>query len=216
MNAVAVTDASAAGIVVLGVLMAVTVSIGRSIWLLAAQSALVAAIALGVGLGQQAQHLVIAGALTMGAKAVVVPLILMVMLRASPVRVERHPYIGRRFSLVVAIGIVFASSVAVADIVLPQSPGGARALPSALAEVLTGLLLVMSRRKAISLLVGLLVFENGLAMTAFVLAPGMPLVVELGILFDVLIAVVVGWVYTRRMLRVLGTTSSDGMRRLRG
>ena len=209
-------DACAAGIVVLGVLMAVTLSIGRCIWLLAAQSALVGATALGVGLSQQDEHLVLAGVLTIGAKAVVVPLILMLMLHASPVRVERHPYIGRRLSLAIAIGIVFVSSVAVADITLPQSPGGERALPAALAEVLTGLLLVMSRRKAISLLVGLLVFENGLALTAFALAPSMPLVVELGVLFDVLIAVVVGWVYTRRMLQVFGTTSSDHLRSLRG
>jgi len=216
MSPATIIDACAAGIVVLGVLMAVTRSIGRSIWLLAAQGALVGGMALGVGLNQGLEHLAIAGLLTIGAKAIVVPVILMLMLRPSPIRVERHPYVGARLSLVIAIVIVFASSVALAGITLPIAQGGDRALPAALAEVLTGLFLVMSRRKAISLLIGLLVFENGLAMTAFVLVPGMPLVVELGILFDVLIAVVVGWVYTRHMLLVLGTTSTDGLRSLRG
>jgi hydrogenase-4 component E len=44
----------------------------------------------------------------------------------------------------------------------------------------------------------------------------MPLVVELGILFDVLIAVVVAWIYARRMLDVFGSTSTDELRSLRG
>jgi len=74
----------------------------------------------------------------------------------------------------------------------------------------------MSRRKALSLLIGLLVFENGLSLAAFALTYGMPLVVELGILFDLLIVIVVGWVYARRMLRVFGSLSTDELRSLRG
>ena len=82
--------------------------------------------------------------------------------------------------------------------------------------MLTGLFLMMSRRKALSLLIGLLVFENGLSLVAFALTYGMPLVVELGILFDLLIVIVVGWVYARRMLRVFGSLSTDNLRNLRG
>ena len=61
----------------------------------------------------------------------------------------------------------------------------------------------------IALVIGLLVFENGIALTAFSLTYGMPFVVELGVLFDLLIAVVVAWVYARRMLDVMGSTSTD-------
>ena len=82
--------------------------------------------------------------------------------------------------------------------------------------MLTGLFLMMSRRKVLSLLIGLLVFENGLALAAFALTHGMPLVVELGVLFDLLIAVVVGWVYARRMLLAFGSLSTDELRSLRG
>ena len=69
---------------------------------------------------------------------------------------------------------------------------------------------------AISLVVGLFVFENGIALTAFSLTYGMPLVGELGVLCDLLIAVVVAWVYARRMIDVLGSTSTDHLRNLRG
>ncbi len=216
MNPATIVDTCTAGIVALGVLLAVTRSIGRSIWLLALQSALVGSMAIVVGLTRPLEHMAAAGAATVVAKAVVVPTVLMLMLRPSPVRTERHPYVGRPASLIIAIVIVFAGAVAVADVAWPDASAGERTLPAAIAEVLTGLFIVLSRRKAISLLVGLFVFENGLAMAAFVLVSGMPLLVELGVLFDALLAVAVAWVYTRRMLLVMGTTSTDRMRSLRG
>jgi hydrogenase-4 component E len=117
----------------------------------------------------------------------------------------------------VAVAILFAADAAADGATFAGAAVAAsRALPVAIATVLTGLLLVVTRRKAISLVVGLLVFENGIALTAFSLTYGMPLVVELGVLFDLLIAVVVAWVYARRMLDVLGSTSTDRLRSLRG
>jgi hydrogenase-4 component E len=216
MTAATLVDVCAAGIVALSVLLAVTLSLGRSIWLVAAQSALGAVAAIGVGVSLGLGHLVVAGVLAFGAKVIVYPLILRAMLRASAVSVERHPYVGPRLSLVAAIAIVFAASAATSNLDLPASLGGARALPAAIAAMLTGLFLMMSRRKVLSLLLGLLVFENGLSVAAFALTYGMPLVVELGILFDLLIVVVVGWVYARRMMRTFGTLSTDELRNLRG
>ena len=216
MTPTTVIDLCAAGIVAVGVLMAVTRSIERSIWLVAVQSALGALAAIGVGVSLGLGHLVVAGLLAMGAKVVVYPLVLRAMLKASPVAVELHPYVGSRWSLVIALGIILAAGTVTSDMELPASLAGERALPAAIAAMLTGLFLMMSRRKALSLLVGLLVFENGLSLVAFALTYGMPLVVELGILFDLLIVIVVGWVYARRMVRVFGSLSTDNLRNLRG
>lgn len=216
MTATAIIDVCAAGIVGLGILLAVTRSIGRSIWLVAAQSALGAVAAIGVGLTLGLTHLIVGGLLAFGAKAIVYPLVLRTVLRASSVAAERHPYVGPRLSLVAAIAIVFTAGAATSDLALVSSLGGTRALPAAIAAMLTGLFLMMSRRKALSLLIGLLVFENGLSLAAFALTYGMPFVVELGILFDLLIVIVVGWVYARRMLRVFGSLSTDELRSLRG
>ena len=209
-------DACAAAIVVLGVALAATRSIGRAIWLVAAQSALTGVAALAVGLATGAGHLLVGGLLAIGVKGVLVPLVLGTILRRSSVRSERQPLLGPRASLVAAVLIVFAASAAADGAFVGASVAARRAVPAAIATVLTGLLIVMTRRKALSLVVGLLVFENGIALTAFSLTYGMPLVVELGVLFDLLIAVVVAWVYTRRMLDVLGTTSTDRLRSLRG
>lgn len=209
-------DACAAGIVLVGILIAGTRSIGRAIWLVAVQGILLGAAAVGVGLATGTSHLVAGGLLTFATKGVVAPLILGRILRQSPVRVERHPYLGPRASLVVAIVIVFAATAAVDGAALGGSIEAPRALPAAVAQVLTGLLVAMTRRKGLSLVVGLLVFENGLALTAFSLTYGMPLVIELGVAFDLLVAVVVIWVYARRMLAVMGSLSTDQLRNLRG
>ena len=216
MTTSTIIDLCAAGIVGLSVLLAVTRSIGRSIWLVAAQSALGALATVGVGITLGLGHLVVAGVLAFGAKVIIYPLILRALLRASSVSIERHPYVGPRLSLVAAIAIVFAASAATDDLHLSASLGGAHALSAAIAAMLTGLFLMMSRRKVLSLLIGLLVFENGLSIAAFALTYGMPLVVEFGILFDLLIVVIVGWVSARRMLRVFGTLSTDDLRSLRG
>jgi hydrogenase-4 component E len=209
-------DACSSGIVVVGILIAGTRSIGRAIWLVAAQSILLAAAALAVGLATATDHLVIGSLLTLGTKGVAVPVILGRILHQSPVRVERHPFLGPRASLVAAIAIVFAAAAAVDGAAFGGSLDAPRALPTAVAEVLTGLLIAMTRRKGLSIVVGLLVFENGLALTAFSLTYGMPLVIELGIAFDLLVAIVVVWVYARRMVTVLGSLSTDELRNLRG
>lgn len=215
-TASAVVDACAAAIVLGGVGLAATRSLGRSIWLVAIQSVLTGVAALAVGLATGADHLLIGGLLAIGVKGVVVPYVLGLVLRRSPVRQERQPILGARASLVVAVAIIFAASAAADGVQVGSGIAAGRALSVAIAQVLTGLLIVMTRRKALSLVVGLLVFENGIALTAFSLTYGMPLVIELGVLFDVLIAVVVAWVYAGRMVDVLGSTSSDRLRDLRG
>jgi hydrogenase-4 component E len=215
-TAASIVDACASMIVLVGVALAATRSIGRSIWLVAIQAVLAGIAAVGVGVATGVGAVVIGGLLAISVKGAVVPVILGSILRKSAVRRERHPFLGPRASLIVALVIVFAASAAAGGVTLGAGVAATRALPAAIAQVLTGLLIVMTRRKALSLVVGLLVFENGIALTAFALTYGMPLVVELGVLFDLLIAVIVAWVYARRMIEVLGTTSTDQMRNLRG
>lgn len=209
-------DACSAGIVLVGVLIAGTNSVGRAIWLVAAQAWLVAIAALGVGLAAGSGHLVAGSFLTIATRGVIVPLILGRVLRRSPVRFERNPYLGPRTSMVLAIAIVFAAAIAIDNAALGGPMDAPRALPASIAEVLTGLLIAMTRRKGLSIVVGLLVFENGLALTGFSLTFGLPLVVELGAAFDLLMVVVVVGVYARRMLTVFDSMSTDHLRNLRG
>jgi len=66
------------------------------------------------------------------------------------------------------------------------------------------------------MVIGLLVFENGITLAALALTAGMPLVVELGATFDLMIVMVVVQVHARRMLATVGSLSTDHLRSLRG
>jgi hydrogenase-4 component E len=216
LDAARILDACSAGIVLFGILIAGTRSIGRAIWLVAAQAILLSAAIAAVGVATGSTHLVAGSLLTLASRGIAVPLALRYILRRSPVRVERNPYLGPRASLVAAIAIVFVSVMAIGNGTVVGSVEAPRALPAAVAGILTGLLIAMTRRKGLSIVVGLLVFENGLALVAFSLTYGMPFVVELGATFDLLMVVVVIGVYARRMLTVFGSLSTDQLRNLRG
>lgn len=211
-----VVDAAAAAMVILGVWLAVTRSIAQMTWLLAAQSLLLGLAILAVAAGRGSVELLLGGLLTVAIRAVGLPYFVRRLLGASLVRHERQPYLGRRASAVVAVIIIFVAAIAVGGVA--GLPGGtsARALPAAMAEVLTGLLLVVTRRKSLSMVIGLLVFENGITLAALAMTAGMPLVMELGASFDVLIVMVVVRVHSRRMLNSMGTLSTDRLRSLRG
>jgi hydrogenase-4 component E len=220
VSAARLLDACSIGVLLVGILIAGTGSIGRAIWLVGAQAVLLAVAAFGVGVATGTPHLIVGAVLTLATRGVVVPLVLGRILRQSPVRVERNAYLGPRASLVAAILIVFAASAAVNGAAISHALGGSvdapRVLPVAVAEVLTGLLIAMTRRKGLSIVVGLLVFENGISLIAFGLTYGMPLVIELGVSFDLLLLTVVVWVYARRMLSLHNSLSTDHMRNLRG
>ena len=209
-------DAAAAGIVVLGIWLAAMRSLELGTWVLAAQSCLLGLAAIAVGASRGSGELALGGVVTIAIRAVVLPIVIRRLLRASSIRHERQPYLGRRASTLAAIAIVFIAAIGVDG--AAGLPGGtsARALPAAVAEVLTGLLLIATRRKSLSMVIGLLVFENGITLAALAITAGMPLVVELGASFDLLIVLVVVQVHARRMLATLGSLSTDRLRNLRG
>jgi hydrogenase-4 component E len=89
-----------------------------------------------------------------------------------------------------------------------------RALPVGLAVVLIGFFVLVTRRRALAQVVGFLLLDNGITATAFLATSGVPLIVELGVSFDVLLAVLVLQILTTRMREAFGTTDIDDLREL--
>ncbi len=83
-----------------------------------------------------------------------------------------------------------------------------------LAVVLIGMLIIISRRKAVAQVVGFMSMENGLFFAAVVSTFGMPMVVELGIAFDVLVAVFLFGVFFFQIRTEIGSLDTDRMNRL--
>jgi hydrogenase-4 component E len=133
-------------------------------------------------------HLYYSAALTLLLKVLVLPWLLHRLIRRLNVKWDVETLINIPATMLVGIALViFAFNLAAPISQLAE--GITRGLIGiALASVLLSLLMMLTRRKAISQVVGFLAMENGLFFAATSATHGMPLVVELGIALDVLVA----------------------------
>jgi len=117
--------------------------------------------------------------------------------------------------LLVALLAVLAYVVSRPLAILGSGPT-TQVIPVGMTLVLIGFLLLATGRHAIAQLVGFLVLDNGIATVAFLTAGGVPLVVELGVLVDVLLVVLILRVLTGRIRDIYGATDLDDLTELRG
>jgi hydrogenase-4 component E len=94
-------------------------------------------------------------------------------------------------SLVFASALIVLSYVVSSNITALAPSVATRLVPIGIATVLVGYFMLVTRRRAVSQIVGLLLVDNGIALVTFLLTAGVPLVVELGAALDVLLVVVV-------------------------
>lgn len=141
--------------------------------------------------GDLAVRPVVVGAIVVAIKGILIPAMLQRALRDAAIRKEIEPYIGFVSSLLLG-AVATAAAVLFADH-LPLAPEHRRSLlvPGSLATVLTGFLILTTRRKAITQVVGYLVLENGIFLMGLTLHEAMPSLVEVGVLLDLLVAVFV-------------------------
>ncbi len=160
-----------------------------------------------IGLG------VIAGVVLL-AKAIVIPNLLARVVRRDPESRETAPLVNVPASLVAAAVLVVVSYLVAGRLTSLFPDPLTRLAPLGLATVLIGFFALVTRRKAVSQIVGLLLIDNGVTLTAFLLTSGVPLLVELGASLDVLLVVVVLQVLATTMRARFGHIDLDQLREL--
>lgn len=208
---------------VLGVLLLLTAFVTVAVRLLAGaisayvvQSFVLALIAVVVGYFTQNTDLYIVAALTIVVKCGAIAWILRSAARRLHMQQEVRPYLNTPASLLVCAALTIIAFFTSPTVVAPGTFLNEPPLSISLALVLIGLFLLSSRRHAIVQVIGLLIIENGLFSGALAIAYGMPLIVEFGILFDILIAVIVMSLLVTLIQRELITADTTNLRRLRG
>jgi hydrogenase-4 component E len=156
--------------------------------LFALQGAVLALSTFVVAWSTNQHHLYYSAGLTLLLKVLVLPWLLHRLIRRLNVRWDVETMINIPTTMLVGIALVIFSFNLAAPIA-QLSQGITRGLIGiALASVLLSLLMMLTRRKAVSQVVAFLSLENGLFFAATSATQGMPLVVELGIALDVLVA----------------------------
>lgn len=136
-------------------------------------------------------ELLVLSLITLAVKGVFLPWLLHRTMRAADVQREVEPMIGYNVSVLIGIALLGLSFLIAHPLKAAAPLGSATLLPCALFTTLTGLLIIVSRHKALTQVAGFLGMENGIYVFGAALAVKEPLLVEMGVLLDVFVAVFV-------------------------
>lgn len=185
----------------------------------AAESWLIAILSAAVGYYGHYPELYLIALLTALFRGLLLPYLMLRIIRRLAVNRELHERLSPSASLVVGALLVLFAFVVSSH--LGQSLGLAGtvavlALTVMLSMKLIGFLMLVVRVEALSQILGLLILENGIFLGSQILVPGMPLLIELVILFDLLVVVACFGVLVRYLVVHTGTSSTHELRRLVG
>lgn len=179
------------------------------------QGAVLATVTAFAAAAGDAPHLYLSALLTLALKALLIPAMLRRLIRRLDL--ERHVDLLQHGAPVLMIGaalVLFSYWISLPierlDIQVTRN-----VLSLSLAVVLLGLLVMVARTHAITQVVGFMSIENGLFLAAVSATQGMPMIVELGIAFDVLVAAILFGVFFLQISESIDSLDVDRLNRLR-
>lgn len=181
----------------------------------AAQSLFLGLAALLLGLAAERRHVLGVAVFAILIKALVIPWFLFKVMEDVHIKREAEPYVSYPFSMIWGVALALLS-YAVVEPISNSDPFAARGFALALTMMQLGLWLMVGRKKAVTQVVGLLVVENGLFVAALATSFSMPMVVELGLAFDLLVAVAVLGLLIFRIQSTFASINTERLSRLRG
>ncbi len=190
--------------------------LGRAIALAALQGLLVGALALAVHRGALGGRTVLLALLGFGLRGILFPFLLRLVARRAGGDHELEPYVGYGPSLLFGIAMLAGAMALGARLPLPERMLPALLVPTALFTMLTGLFLVVARRKALTQCLGYVVLENGIYGFGVAAVPEVPALVELGALLDLFLAVLVMGIAVYRITAEFDHMDTDRLDALRG
>jgi hydrogenase-4 component E len=163
---------------------------------------------------QDAPHLYVTAAIALVVKGIIIPVALHRMVRRLEIHREIEQVIGGGPTMLVGLGLV-ALAIMLVFPVAGADPLAREDLAFALAVILLGMLMMITRRNAVTQIVGFMSLENGLVLAATG-ARGMPLVVEFSVAFSILIAFIVFGVFVFRIRERFDTVDLAALDRFQG
>ncbi len=164
---------------------------------------------------QGAPHLYVTAAIALVFKAIVIPVALHRMIRRLGIHRDIETVVGVGPTMLAGMGLVALSLVVMLRVTPEADPLAREDLAFALAVLLLGLLMMITRRNAVSQVVGFMSLENGLIFAATG-AKGMPLVVEISVAFSIVIAFIVIGIFLFRIRERFDTVDIGALDEFRG
>jgi hydrogenase-4 component E len=164
---------------------------------------------------QDAPHLYVTAAIALVFKAIAIPVVLHKIIQRLGIHREIETVVSIGPTMIAGIGLVALSMVVMLRVTTAADPLAREDLAFALSVVLLGLLVMVTRRNAVSQVIGFMSLENGLVLAATG-AKGMPLVVEISVAFSILIAFIVIGIFLFRIRERFDTVDIRALDQYRG
>lgn len=177
-------------------------------WLLAAVTAII-----GSFTGEPAMYVVALALLLL--KGIAIPALLRTMLRRVGIPPQIKPYVNTEISLLIAGLLVLFAYVLARPWTLVTTLPTRDGLPLAMALLFVSLFIIVSRRKAITQVIGFLMLENAIALLAAVGTYGVPLLVEIGVSLDALMVFLVMQIFVYHIHETFDTIDVEELTRLK-
>lgn len=179
------------------------------------QAWLLAAITVVIGWFGRDRQLYLVAAVLVLFKGIAIPALLRNMLRRFGAEPEGKPYVNTEASLLAASVLVVFAYVVSRPLVAVTSLPTRHALPLAMALLFVSLFIVVSRKKAITQVIGFMMLENAIALLAVAGTYGVPLLVEFGVFLDALMGYLVMQIFVYQIHETFDTIDVEQLRRLR-
>jgi hydrogenase-4 component E len=179
-------------VILLNLAMLGTSRLSGCVRLFAAQSIVLAVLPVLLDLNHEGMpgfHAVAIALGTIGLKGVLIPWVLLRVIRSGEIHREIQPFLGFTASVLFGALVVIAGFGLAHRLVLPVAAVSGLIVPTAISTVLIGMVILISRLKALTQVVGFLVVENGIFTFGLLLLAQVPILVELGILLDLFVGV---------------------------
>jgi hydrogenase-4 component E len=206
----------AAGMLVSAFLMVGQRALFTTIRLYGIQSLFLGVVAATIALSESRHELMVTAVMTVALKAILIPWYLMRIIDRIGIHREIEPFLNVPASLMVCLGLTVVGYRVSTGFPQVGRAESHHLIGVALSLLLIGLFLMVTRKKAITQILALLTVENAVFLVAVGVTPGMPLVVELGIAFDVIVAVLLLGILVQRIVDRFESMDVSQLSRLKG
>lgn len=215
-----IVNSRAIDILAVLMLMATIITVGTTrvktcIWAYAFRSFILSWVSGLIAYFSGIHHIYITTGICLVVKAIIIPGFLFYITDKIRIKREIETYISYTMSLLIACGIVLIAYYTTQCFIQFENTFMRHCLPLSLAITLLGFFVMISRKKAITQILGLITMEDGLFFAALSTSYGMPLIVEIGIFFDIMVSVIIMGIYLYRIKETFDTIDTGFLRELR-
>lgn len=161
-------------------------------------------------------HLLIAGVLTFIVKAILIPAVLYFTIKKTGNKKKIEHSLGQMSAVFIAFLLVMIGQYIAAKLQLPTAEYGEQYLSTAIVLIFLGIFKIINSKQVLLQGIGVIVIENGLFLITQAISYGMPLVVELGIFFDLFVAVIIIASLSFKISSTFNSLNTEKMQDLRG